>query len=470
MDLLASVLAAGKNSRLYKSLVYEQQHRPGRHGVPGGRHRWARCSASSVTAKPRHTLAEIERAIDAELARLRRDAADSAGARAGAQRHRDGVLQDPRALDSRADTLNTYEYFFGDPGALERDLARYRAATPDERPQVARAGTCAPRRALTVRVEPGKLAGGRRRTAAPPAACAAKPLPPPATAGWPPLARAAGAAARARLHRPRAGRAQAAQRRAGDGARAARAAAGLGHAGRARRRRARSGRQPGLASLTAGMLDEGAGKRSALADRRRDRPPRRRARHGRGPRRQLRVAERAAPAPAGGARHLRRRRSAARASRSASGSACRTTASPRSSRSGTIRALRGARASTTACSTATGHPYGRRLLGTEPSVRALTRADLKRFHETWYTPDNAALIVVGDISAKESGRSSISSSATGSGRRPPRGRPRPSWRRPKAAPARVTVVDRPGAEQSEIVARPAGRRGATTRTTRRCRS
>jgi zinc protease len=49
------------------------------------------------------------------------------------------------------------------------------------------------------------------------------------------------------------------------------------------------------------------------------------------------------------------------------------------------------------------HAYGTPLTGsgTEESVMALNRAELARFHETWYRPNNATLVVVGDISLEE---------------------------------------------------------------------
>lgn len=44
------------------------------------------------------------------------------------------------------------------------------------------------------------------------------------------------------------------------------------------------------------------------------------------------------------------------------------------------------------------HPYGRNLSGTEQSIKALTRNDLVNYYETIYHPNNAVLIVVGDVS------------------------------------------------------------------------
>lgn len=50
-----------------------------------------------------------------------------------------------------------------------------------------------------------------------------------------------------------------------------------------------------------------------------------------------------------------------------------------------------------------GHAYSNPLTGsgTEGAVSALTRSDLTSFHDTWFRPNNATLVVAGDVSMEE---------------------------------------------------------------------
>ncbi len=47
------------------------------------------------------------------------------------------------------------------------------------------------------------------------------------------------------------------------------------------------------------------------------------------------------------------------------------------------------------------HPYSRPIIGTKKELSSLTLEDVKRFYRAHYAPDNAILVVAGDITAKE---------------------------------------------------------------------
>jgi zinc protease len=97
------------------------------------------------------------------------------------------------------------------------------------------------------------------------------------------------------------------------------------------------------------------------------------------------------------------------------------------------------------------HAYGMGLTGsgTEESVKSMTRADLQEFHNSWFKPNHATMIVVGDITMAEI--------------QPKLERLFANWA-PGSTPekrlttvdlpsaSRVFLLDRPAAEQSYIIA------------------
>jgi len=92
------------------------------------------------------------------------------------------------------------------------------------------------------------------------------------------------------------------------------------------------------------------------------------------------------------------------------------------------------------------HPYGRVAAGTPASLQAMTADELRRFHATCFVPNNAAVIVVGDVSLEDlKPRLERLFGAWGRGTVPAAPAPEPPSSR-----RQVILVDKPGAAQSEI--------------------
>jgi zinc protease len=94
-----------------------------------------------------------------------------------------------------------------------------------------------------------------------------------------------------------------------------------------------------------------------------------------------------------------------------------------------------------------GTPYGRIAGGTPASLPALTRDDLIAVHKTWWRPDNAVLVIVGDLTAEEG--FALAEQAFGGWARPDA--PLPA--RPSAdlvAAPRNIIIDLPNAGQAAV--------------------
>ena len=95
------------------------------------------------------------------------------------------------------------------------------------------------------------------------------------------------------------------------------------------------------------------------------------------------------------------------------------------------------------------HRYGTGVIGTAATLKSFTTGDLKSFHDANFHPGNATLIVVGDVTAdvivpqldKQFG--AWRAAAAPPGRTSPPNAPQPGQRQ-------ITIVDMPGAAQSQI--------------------
>jgi len=140
LDLVGQVLTDGKSARLVKRLVMEERIAQ---DVSAGQSSQALGSMFLVVAtpKPGVGLDRLEREIDEEIARLAATPpSDEELTRAKNKVEAGAIfgLEPVGGFGGRAATLAGYYLRTGDPGYLEKDLARYRRATPADVSEAAR--------------------------------------------------------------------------------------------------------------------------------------------------------------------------------------------------------------------------------------------------------------------------------------------------------------------------------------------
>ena len=131
LSLAGQVLGSGKSSRLYRSLVYEKQIAQDVSAAQDSL-QLGSVFTVDVTARPGHTAKEIEAAIDEELEKLR--AAPVSGPELEQARNtiETGMIAGIEKVGGLADLLNQYNHYTGDPGYFDKEIATYRKVTPEQ--------------------------------------------------------------------------------------------------------------------------------------------------------------------------------------------------------------------------------------------------------------------------------------------------------------------------------------------------
>ncbi|MGB8657824.1 MAG: pitrilysin family protein [Candidatus Zixiibacteriota bacterium] len=133
LDLLGNILTDGKTSRLYKSLVYDKQIAQDVSAFQLSRELGS-CFLVMVTAKAGHSLDELEKTVDQEMELLKqKGVAPQELQRAQNNYEATFVRQLQRigGFGGKADKLNEYNVYLGDPDRFQWDLNRYLQATPE---------------------------------------------------------------------------------------------------------------------------------------------------------------------------------------------------------------------------------------------------------------------------------------------------------------------------------------------------
>lgn len=442
LDIAANILGGDKASRLYKKLVYEGQMAQ---SVSAQQSSYSLGSVYGIeaVARPNHSLKEIETMVDAEVAALAKTAPSQEEVQRAVARIETSMLTHLQKVGTLADTVNSYNQQTGDPDFVGKDLARYRAVTP-EAVRAAVAAYLRPNARVVVQTTPGPqhLAPEVATPPAPTEVVKGDPL--NVDEAW-------------RAQRPASGRAAALKLPAGQrftlpngltvvyipkpGLPLVSASLVL-RAGQV----ANPIAQPGLAGFTAAMLQEGTTSRSAqqLADQ---------------------MADLGASFGTGAGREEARltvgslKEHFAQSLALLADVALEPVFSPaeverlRASRLGALAEQRAQPAAVAAvlgnqALFGAAHPLGYAALGDEDSIKATDTAALRQFWQSHYHPDQAALVVAGDVTLKE--LHPLVKELFGRWKKPAKAMAAAHAFNPVSSTARVVLMDKPGAQQTAL--------------------
>jgi zinc protease len=161
LDAVADVLAGNKNSRLYKRLVYELQIAQ---NVYAQQSSSGLASSFDIVVTPRagHGLEEMRKIVDEEIEKLQAEPPTAREMERFRNVLQAAFLKQLEKLGSyagKANQLNHYLFYAGNPDYVEEDLGRYRVLSPSDVQAAARLHLGTGRIALSV-VPAGQAALG----------------------------------------------------------------------------------------------------------------------------------------------------------------------------------------------------------------------------------------------------------------------------------------------------------------------
>lgn len=127
LDLLASVLSEGKESRLYKTLVYEQKIAQEVSARQESRELGSDFVVEALV-RPGIEPAKVEKALFDQVAKVRSQEVSEEELDRARNGYEMEFVDRLQSIPERASLLNDYQAEVGDPGFVEHDLDRYRHA------------------------------------------------------------------------------------------------------------------------------------------------------------------------------------------------------------------------------------------------------------------------------------------------------------------------------------------------------
>lgn len=149
LDILAQVLANDKNSRLYKKLVYEMQIAQNVRAFQDGSRLDGKFQLD-VTPKPGQKTADIDRIVETEIGNVISNGITQRELQRAQNLYKASFLNRLASVLGKAEVLNSYNYFVGNPDYVQQDAARYDRVTAADVQRVAKTYLGRPKIVLTV--------------------------------------------------------------------------------------------------------------------------------------------------------------------------------------------------------------------------------------------------------------------------------------------------------------------------------
>jgi zinc protease len=149
LDILAQVIANDKNSRLYKKLVYELQVAQNVRAFQDGSRLDGKFQID-VTPKPGQKTADIDRIVQTEIANVISNGVTQRELQRAQNLYKASFLNRLASVLGKAEVLNTYNYYVGNPDFVQQDAARYDRVTASDVQRVAKTYLGRPKIVLTV--------------------------------------------------------------------------------------------------------------------------------------------------------------------------------------------------------------------------------------------------------------------------------------------------------------------------------
>jgi predicted Zn-dependent peptidase len=127
--LLTAALGTGRGSRLYRSLVREQQLASNVNAFTFDLAKGSDLLVVDATARPGVTAEALERGIAAELDALQRHGVVQGERERVLAQTETAFVASMQSAGDRADQLSCFATYLGDPHLLNEQVSRYRAAT-----------------------------------------------------------------------------------------------------------------------------------------------------------------------------------------------------------------------------------------------------------------------------------------------------------------------------------------------------